>query len=146
MHYFCPRDLSKIYLDSSKGALDLSDYHSTSTMLFIQSCTNKKGGGYSATDFRYTAECDPSRSVDSYFRAAFASRSIDQQDGANGEKVIKTKMTKIFGTSTIRRDQTPTWNKYYGVSFKHNRVKMHDSLIAGKYSVTSKSDFFDVGK
>ena len=59
MHYFCPRDLSKIYLDSSKGALDLSDYTSTSTAIRIQCCTNEKDGDPRVLDLRYTAECDP---------------------------------------------------------------------------------------
>lgn len=95
---------------------------------------------------RYTAECDPSYVDNSLFRGAFVTRSIDQQDGANGEEVIKTKMTKIFGARSIRRDLKFGTTKFYGVSFKHNKVKMHDSLIAGKHSVTSKSDFFDVGK
>ena len=44
MHYFCPRDLSKIYINSSEGAIDMSDQSTGSTMLFIQSCTNEKGG------------------------------------------------------------------------------------------------------
>lgn len=126
--------------------MDLTDASSIKTVLHVQTCTDEMDSSDDKIDSRYTAQCKPSSSK-YYVRISIATKYVDEQSSEAGNKVLKTKMTRIVLNEDLNREDDVKWTKNYGVYLKRNKVETYDNLLFGKYSGAShRHQFFDIGQ